>query len=433
MKVLILNTYDTGGAANACIRLHEGLLNADVDSKLLVLHKKKDVKHSYQFDSKRLQKKSILNKINLYFRKFLKKLGFKIKKSSSTHSFISQRNKELDLFSFPQTKFDITKSDLYKEADIINLHWTANFLDYQSFFKKNKKPVVWTLHDMNPFTGGEHYIEKFIGISNSGEPIPRVLTEYEKTTFKNVENHKLKALKHFKDLTISAPSQWLLEESKKSKVFGNYKSVCIPYGLDSKKFRFCSKIEARNHFNLPLDKKIILFVADSLTNSRKGFAYLLKSIVNSQNEFSDTILCAVGKKNADLNHIPNLVQIGYLSDYDSLSYCYSAADVFVIPSIMDNLPNTVLESLMCGTPVIGFPSGGIVDMIEHGVNGLIVKDKTVDSLRTTLVDFINGGYNFNPQVIRDRTIVKYNLAKQANKYLELFNNILNNENLDCND
>ncbi|PQJ32177.1 hypothetical protein BST92_09680 [Nonlabens arenilitoris] len=433
MKILIVNTYDTGGAANACIRLHEGFLNADVDSKLLVLHKKKDIKNSYQFDSMDIQKKSIQDKISLYSRKFLRKLGFKIKKSSSNHLFISQRNKELDLFSFPQSKFDITKSDLYKEADIINLHWTANFLDYESFFKKNKKPIVWTLHDMNPFTGGEHYIEKFIGISNSGEPIPRVLTEYEKAIFKNVVNYKLKALKHFKDLTISAPSRWLLEESKKSKVFGNYKSVCIPYGLDSKKFRFYNKIEARNHFNLPLDKKIILFVADSLTNSRKGFLFLLKSIENSQAEFKDTILCAVGKRYSDLDHISNLVQMGYLNDYDSLSYCYSAADVFVIPSIMDNLPNTVLESLMCGTPVIGFPSGGIVDMIDHGINGLVVKDITVDSLRATLIDFINEGYNFNPQVIRDRTIYKYNLAKQANKYLKLFNNILDNENIDCND
>jgi hypothetical protein len=170
MKILLVNTYDNGGAANACIRLHQGLLNQGVASKLLLLHKTKDIEKSYLFK----KNPETNNRSRSYYfkriqHKIAKKWNFTFLKPrlSKEEVFFKKRAAGLELFSSPYSKYDITNSPLYQEADIINLHWVAGFLDYESFFKKNKKPVIWTLHDMHPFTGGEHYVEMIHGIKKT--------------------------------------------------------------------------------------------------------------------------------------------------------------------------------------------------------------------------------------------------------------------------
>jgi len=137
MKILIVNTYDSGGAANACLRLHEGLLQVGVDSKALIKRKEKPLPQTFKFQKtyNRINKFQILKeKVILFFRV----MGILNKpKASQNQLFLKQRQSGLELFSFPQSEFDITCSPLYQEADIINLHWVANFLDYESFFRKN--------------------------------------------------------------------------------------------------------------------------------------------------------------------------------------------------------------------------------------------------------------------------------------------------------
>lgn len=426
MKVLIVNTYDHGGAANACLRLHEGLLRNGVESSILFKNKQQNICNSQILiptPPVRSQYQKVARKIYNVLRelKLVKKTPLSLEAV-----FLKDRNKELELFSFPHSNFDITSSKLYEEADIINLHWVAGFLDYETFFKKNNKPVVWTLHDMNPFTGGEHYEEIFLGIDEAGLPIQRIQTEEEiKVSSKNkaLLNH---ILKNVNNLSVVAPSQWLANEAKKSEAYKDKPIKCIPYGLDSEIFKNRDRDYSRQLFNIPKGKKVILFVADSISNNRKGFIYLKTAFEKLERD--DVLLCAIGNKNESLSTINNIMELGPMYDERLMSIAYSAADAFVIPSLMDNLPNTVLESLMCGTPVIGFPVGGITDMVQPGVNGLLTENISVDALLVSLNNFLDSLETFNREHIRRKAVAKYDLNIQATAYTHLFEDILHKGN-----
>lgn len=425
MKILIVNTYDKGGAAKACKRLHSGFLFEGVTSKVLLRFKQNNWVNSNcfkqpqqtltSFDKVRNKVKRILKELKLYDTINVSNIEEQL--------FLSDRDSRLEMFSFPDSNLDVTTSELYKEAEIVNLHWVANFLDYTSFFKKNTKPVVWTLHDMNPFTGGDHYIEKYMGIDESGFPVKRVISEEEIRLAKGNIAIKIKALSNVDNLTIVAPSEWLAAEARTSEVFKNKKVYCIPNSLDSEIYAPRDKNYSRDLLNIPKNKKVILFVADSIDNNRKGFVFLKRAF--EQLADSNLVLCAIGNKSSELDSIDNIYELGPVFDERLMSIAYSAADVFVIPSLMDNLPNTVLESLMCGTPVIGFPIGGIPDMIQDGVNGFVAKEISVNSLVETLNKFLNNSSCFDGVEIRNDAIKKYDQKIQAKKYIELFDSILN--------
>lgn len=417
MKILMVNTSDKGGAANSCLRLHKGLIIRNIESKILLKYKFKNHFNTFAFYTKRT--KSIL------LQKLLNKLKRKLfKLTSDTEKFLVSRNPQLEMFSFPSSDTNIINTNLYREADIINLHWVANFVDFETFFEKNTKPVIWTLHDMNAFTGGEHYQEEYMGIDNSGHPKRRQVGEYEKRVSAKNLSLKMEALKNIKNLTIVAPSLWLVNEAKKSKLFQNREVLHIPYGIDKKNFAPRDKSFARDLLGIPKDKKVILFVAESINNSRKGFIYLREAF--KKLSIPDVTLCAIGSTNGELTQeVDNLIDLGSIDDERLMSVAYSSADVFVIPSLMDNLPNTVLESLMCGTPVIGFPVGGITDMIKSGINGYLAEDISVDSLLDTLVDFLHGKDTFDRDLIRENAVLEYDLDIQASKYESLFKEKLN--------
>src|SRR5690606_9752086 len=196
------------------------------------------------------------------------------------------------------------------------------------FFKKNTKPVVWTLHDMNPFTGGEHYEEEYLGVDENGYPIIRVVSEKEKKVFKKNLELKLDALKSVKNLHIVTLCKWMNNEVKKSVVFKNYPIYLIPNGIDTSIFKAKDKKYARELLNLPIDKRIILFVADSIDNNRKGFTYLRKAFENLND--SNLILCAIGHINEENPVTDNIIELGIIKDENMMCNIYNAADVFVI-------------------------------------------------------------------------------------------------------
>jgi glycosyltransferase involved in cell wall biosynthesis len=311
---------------------------------------------------------------------------------------------------------------LYKDASIVNLHWVADFLDYKSFFEKNTKPVIWTLHDMNPFTGGEHYEEEYFGIDELGFPIKRNISDEELRVAKENIAIKKQALAKVANLTIVAPSEWLAAEARKSEVFINREVHCIPYGLDSEVYGPRDKNHSRELLNIHKDKKVILFVADSIDNNRKGFVFLKKAF--EQLADPNLFLCSIGNKNSDLESLDTILELGPIYDERMMSVAYSAADVFVIPSLMDNMPNTVLESLMCGTPVIGFPVGGIPDMIQDGINGFITDEISVSSLVKTINKFLNNPSCFDPIEIRNDAVKKHDQKVQSQQYIDLFESTL---------
>ncbi|WP_405605396.1 glycosyltransferase [Polaribacter sp. Asnod1-A03] len=415
MKVLIVNTYDNGGAAKASLRLANGLRERGTDVNFL-LKRKNDL----TLDTHVLEPKKYI-----IFKKYLFKIIRKLKKydffKSDYDKFLKERSKNLELFSFPNSSFDITSSPLYKEADIINLHWVSDFLDFSTFFEKNSKPVVWTLHDMNPFSGGEHYEEIYLDINENGFPKKRIISSKEVYVFRKIKKIKKEALLNVKNLHIVSPSIWLANKAKESDLFKDRPIHCIPNSIDTSIYKPKDIREAKKHFKIPQDKKMILFVADSVTANRKGFVFLEKAIESINNK--DVVLCVIGKNKLKSN-FSNIIQLGVLKDDNLMSLAYSAADVFVIPSLMDNLPNTVLESIMCGTPVIGFPVGGIPDMITNGFNGLITNEISVESLVESINQFLEGIDKYKRKDIYKEAFNKYNLSVQAKAYEDLYKSIL---------
>lgn len=425
MKVLLVNTSDSGGAANSCRRLHLGLLEEGVTSNVLLRFKKNNWPKSVSFTQSH-KKLTFLDKVENKAKRILKELKLyshiDVSKRKQQH-FLSQRDRNLEMFSFPNSDCDITNSEFFKEADIINLHWVANFLDYRSFFEINKKPVVWTLHDMNPFTGGEHYVEEFLGIDTAGYQIKRNLSEEEiKIANENLELKK-EIFSKVSNLTVVTPSEWMAEEARKSQIFKKVKVYCIPNGVDTSIYSSRDKKYSKELFGIPKNKRVVLFVADSISNNRKGFVFLKRAF--EQLSDPNLVLCVIGDKNTDLSFVENIYELGPIFDERLMSIVYSAADVFVIPSLMDNLPNTVIESLVCGTPVIGFPVGGIPDMIQDGINGFITKEVSVDSLVETLKKFLSNPNCFNGVEIRNNAVKKYDQSIQSQKYIDLFNNVIN--------
>lgn len=399
MNVLLLSTSDRGGAANACIQLHQGLLKIGVNSKVLVLQKTKDtIPEVYCF-------------LELYKpRTFLKR----IKKAPKVLLFKRRRKRKKkgrpihEMFSFFESLHDITKHPLYEWAEVINIHWVANYLDYPSFFRKNTKPVIWTLHDMLLFTGGYHYAKNF------------PFDAYKDLIEENYQlKNKIFAQQKFQ---VVSPSKWLYNEAQNAReIYPLAEHKLIPYGINVDVFKPYSPIEeARAEFNLPTDKKIILFVAASVDSTRKGINYLLNAIkILPRKDFT---LAIMGNNAEKLQLDPEQTHLlGYRSDPSEMARIYSAADLFVIPSTEDNLPNTVLESIACGTPVVGFDIGGIPDMIWPGKNGEICSEMGAEALAKSIRKALNTDYDRT--WIRQNAVKRYGLTVQATEYKKLIESL----------
>lgn len=409
MKVLLVNTYDKGGAANACLRLHEGLLKEGVDSNLLLKYKTRNIANSFEYNTER--------RIGLFDR-----VKFKIKKylfSNLNRRKSYKRDPGLEYFSYPETKIDITETSIYKQSDIIHLHWIADFVDYESFFQKNKKPVVWTLHDMSPFLGGEHYIEEYLGVDKSGNPIKRNHTKLETLVLRDIYKLKKRYLSKTHNLHLVALNDWMINNLKSS--FLAKRSVSkINNGIDVDNFFPLNKSECRRYFELPIDRRIVLFVADFIDSNRKGFNVLIKAIDILRNE--NIVFCVIGSSSYEIKK-NNLIYLGKLESVDEMRKAYSSADLFVIPSLIDNQPNTIVESQLCGVPTIGFDKGGISEMIINGLNGYIVEEINSEGLAEQIKSFFNNDNTFDINEIRNFAISNYDSKIQSKKYIQLYESL----------
>jgi len=420
MKILLVNTSNNGGAAKACIRLHQGLLHEGIDSKLLLKEKATNtIPETYQIDLPGRSKKSVIqNKIRKYFP------DTRTVRYKKQRQFIKSRSPLLEQFSYPYSDIDITQSKLYRESDIVHFHWVAHFLDFTSFFQNNTKPVVWTLHDANPFLGGEHYAERYLGINDKGYPIKRRYTNKEIQESQTISEMKGKTLENVNYIHIVCPSRWLKNESENSRLFSKYTHHNIPNGFPADIFKPLDKNFCREALGIPQDKYVILFVSESLTVFRKGYEFLKRSISNISKKYKDeVVLCAIGGNNETRSQ-NNFIELGTISDERLMAVAYAAADIFVIPSLEDNLPNTMIESLLCGTPVIGFPTGGIAETIVDSFNGFLCPEINVACLQQTIEKAILHNEHFNRKSIRDDAYKKYNLSIQARAYIPLYENIL---------
>ena len=412
MKILIVNTSDiSGGAAIAAYRIHKGLQRIGMDSKMLVQTKLSDDKTVIGPD----------NKIKKGFAKLRPTLDSAVKKLFSGGSNT--------IFSPAWLPFSDIPSQIKSIApDIVHLHWICGGMLRIEDLKRINKPIIWTLHDMWAFTGGCHYNAGCERFQQACGNCPQLNRMGENDLSQSVFKRKEKAWAGL-DITIVTPSNWLAECAKESSLFKGRCIEVIHNGLNLNLFKPIDKTIACEIWDLPINKKLILFGAmEATSDHRKGFDMLYKGLKQLAAKWSDkaelVVFGASEPENLPDFGLP-VHYLGLLHDDVSLALLYSATDVMVTPSRQDNLPNTVVEPLSCGTPVVAFDVGGMPDMIDHKLNGYLAKPYDTSDLAAG-VNWVLSNKNRHKELCikaREKAVACFDIEKVAGQYESLYREI----------
>lgn len=418
MRVVHINTYDIrGGAARAVRRLHRGLQQLGVESSMLVAHR---ISHD----------ESVMPiALSGDFGSRLKRRRRPQAMSRDLAPYAATRPAGLELFSTDRSIYQNDVVSSLPPCDIVHLHWIAEMVDYQSFFTQLPRdiPIVWTFHDMNAFTGGCHYNMDCDRYKRQCGACPQLGSSREEDLSRQVWRRKQRVFAQLdvERLHIVTPSRWLQREVSASSLLGRFPSSVIPNGLDTAVFSPRPRDATRQALGISPTARVLLFAADSLATRRKGFDLLMQTLA-ALNRIPNVLLLSVGGDKPELEMpIPHL-HLGHISNDVLLPLAYNAADVFVIPSLQDNLPNTVLESMSCGTPVIGFDVGGIPDMVRPGLTGELVPVGDVSALGQTIADLLGDDSRRAAMSVNCRRVAvgEYSAEAQAQSCAELYRALL---------
>ena len=364
MRVLIVNTSErTGGAAVAANRLMMALNNNGVKAKMLVRDKESEF-----LTVLGLPKSPMLNWHFLWERLVI----FFRCRFSRKHLF------EIDLAN---TGSDITRLREFQEADVIHLHWiNQGMLSLSDIRKilKSGKPVVWTMHDIWPATAICHLTltcRNFTTHCRNCRLLPGGGSSNDLST--SIWRKKEKMLEAG-TIYFVACSHWLEQEAKASALLKGHKIASIPNPIDTHIYHPSDKKAARKNLGLPEDKRLILFVSQRVTNKNKGMDYLIEAC--RQLEDYEVVILG-GHAEEVVDQLPLKAHpLGYVNDERRIVEVYQAVDVFVLPSLSENLPNTIMEAMACGVPCVGFKVGGIPEEIDHKRNGYVAEYRNPDDL-----------------------------------------------------
>jgi len=411
MKILIINTFDIeGGAARAAYRLHKGLRQIGIESRMLVQLKKSE-------DATVAGAETKTQRFNTIIRPLLDALPVKRYKNSSG-----------TLFSAAWVPLSgIVERINSSDADIVHLHWIAGGMLRIEDLAKIKKPIVWSLHDMWAFTGGCHYDEDCGLYTSECHSCPVLKTKYRHDLSNSVFRRKLKVYGKISNMTIIGLSNWLAECAGASILLGVKRVVNRPNPVDTTVFKPVDKRAAKKMLNLPLNKKLILFGAMSATSDpRKGFAELSSALRSIKPGDVELAIFGSVKPPDGPDFRFKTHYLGKLHDDLSLRIVYSAADVMVVPSIQENLSNAVMESLSCGTPVVAFNIGGNPDMIDHKKNGYLAKPYDSADLARGISWVLEDKERWKllSKNARIKVVREFAIEKVARRYVELYREIL---------
>lgn len=418
MKIVHLTNSDyNGGAARAAFRIHQSLNELGEESKILTQQK------ITEDDSVKSISDNLSGKVTSFIRR-----GF------DWITIETLTNKDRGRFTFPYFGTDVSQNDFIREADIISLQWiNEGFLSIGSLAKLKSfdKPIVWTFHDMWGFTGGCHYSGGCDKYLSECKKCPSLKFPREKDFSYKIFEAK-KNLYDSMNLSVVTCSQWLADEVSKSLLLSGKRVEAIPNPIETDIYIQHDKGESREKFNLPKDKFLILFVSMTVKDKRKGFDYLkraLKKLYENNKDKHEIELLVLGAGDDSIAHdFPfKTNQLGRLSGTQEIAECYSAADLFVAPSLEDNLPNTVMESLSCCTPVVAFNIGGMPDMIEHKQNGYLAKSKDEADLMNGILWYMNmdeSDKKFINANARQKVLNNFTTEMVGKKYREFYSSLL---------
>ncbi|HBH48649.1 MAG TPA: hypothetical protein DDX98_08410 [Bacteroidales bacterium] len=387
MRIVHINTVDSGGAFNAAYRLYQSQRSSGMDSYFLCLHNNNSRKDITYYDA---------NIDYPFTRKILWKFGIPYTKEHDQILINKKLPEEVEKYSIAETDYDISKLKLIQDADILHFHWVSGFVNLNSTTLIKKK-IIWTLHDLNPLIGGFHY----------------KLDERKHKSFLTESENRIKVIKcnFFLNHQISfvSPSKWLFNYCIVDDRITKDRIHLIPYGIDTSVFT-CFK-----HIAISERKKILL-IADNNNSIRKGSEFVERLF----HDFSNKIdFIVVGSSNFCFD----IKQYGFIESIDTLVQIYNSADFVLILSIEDNLPNIILESLSCGTPILGFPVGGLIDHI-HGNNGILADEVSYNSINKIITHIIENDPLFDRDKIRDYALRNFDMRLQFQSYKNLYEQVL---------
>lgn len=411
MRVLIINTSERiGGAAIAANRLMEALKRNGVKARMLVRDKQTDhlsvvpIATNWLLPLKFVWERAVIFLAN------------------------GLRRKNLFQVDIANAGTDVTKLSEFKRADVVHLHWVnQGFLSLDDIDKimHYGKPVVITMHDQWYFTGICHYSDKCTKYREECRDCELmkkgILGDMAQKVFE-------KKLSIYKDvpLTFVGCSKWIADLARSSKLTEGKKVVNIPNAINTELFCPQDKAESRKRFGLPIDKKLLLFGSQRITDERKGFKFLADALnlIRQSNVTiaNDIELVVVGGDSEKVQGaVPfKVIPVSYVSDASKMVALYNAVDVYVTPSLQDNLPNTIVEAMACGIPCVGFNVGGIPEMIDHKQNGYVAKYMDEKDFADGIVWTLTNDYEGLSVNARSKAVATYGEAAVAAKYLEVY-------------
>ena len=416
MRVLIVNTSERiGGAAIAAGRLVEALKNNGIKAKMLVREKQTD-------------RLSVIE---------LKRNWWRVWQFIWERILIWKENrfKKHNLFAvdIANTGTDITVLPEFQAADIIHLHWINQGMLSLNDIRKillSGKPVVWTMHDMWPCTGICHHARECDKYHQECHHCPYIYKGGGKKDLSNQVFKKKKEIYQSAPVTFVTCSRWLKERAGQSALLNGHTIVDIPNPISTGLFKPQNSLAARNKMELPTDKKLILFGSVKVTDKRKGIDYFVEScklLAEMHPELKEELGVVVYGKNSEQLKplIPfQVYALDYISNEKDLVNIYNAVDLYVTPSLEENLPTTIMEAMACGIPCVGFNVGGIPEMIDHLHNGYVAEYKSAEDLANGIIWTLseNEYQSLSEEACR-KAASNYSESIVAKKYIDIYNKI----------
>lgn len=414
MKAVLVSSGDRGGGGLAAARLHRGLVESGTASRFFC----------------RSASSALPNR-----QPFVPDTG---KWPALARRFLRWRKNRLERHVLPSmsrlwgadhlARFGAAAARQIPAADVWNLHSVFDLFEYGAFFSAASRDtlIVWTLHQMGPFTGGCHYSQncrrfeqscgkcQYLSPGDDSRDASYQVWKAKKAVYDRVPA---------KQLAVVAPSRWMAGCAANSSLFARHKVHVIPYGLDLDTFRPHDRSLSRRLLGVPDSARVLLYVSQfDRMNPHKGFVHLERAI--SQLSGNRDLLCvAVGPANGEstISGV-HLIETGSIEQEWIMPLIYSAADLLVVPSMEDNFPNVILEASACGIPVVGASVGGIPEMIEHGRTGLLVPRGDADAIASA-AQLILGDAETRGRMgraAREKCEREFSMRTQVERYLELF-------------
>ena len=418
MRVLHVCYSDgNGGAYIGAYHLHKAMLSCDVDSTLLVfdkVHNEPEIKSP--FSDAQIKRNRFQQRLEKFICRQLSPTG-----NDSLRSF--------NLIPSGLGK-EINKMDI----DIVQLHWiNSNTLSIGEI-GKIKQPLVWKMADMWAFSGMEHYKlpadpDRHInGYSKSNRPehesgidLNQLLWLYKKNQWKN------------KKITFVGPSRWLAEQAKKSRLFSHQRVEHILNPVNLEIFKPISREAAITHFGLENDKKYVMFCSWYATeDKRKGYQYLDEALgLLSGKQFTgkfEVIILGTQSNSTEILHGFKIHNLGLINNENEMALAYNLAELIVLPTILDNLPNVIKEGTACGIPCVGFEVGGIPDMISHKTTGYLAEPYRASDIANGIEWLLNNLTPGMKKLVRETACKHHDPQIVVNKYLNLYREVIYDHN-----